>query len=185
MGRLLPLVSLLLLAACQADQEPEPSNERRSPSTPDPSTLFDVAPAEFDTVETPPREMVFGPPTEAPSPPAPPVPPEAVPPAPPPPRMNPPPLPTERGVSGSCDVRSTEDFCFTYSGTGWTPSTAEAHCRLAPASSFGAATCPTADRIATCTFVRDGQMLVYSYYAPYALDLARLACPGEFVADGR
>ena len=189
MGRLLTLVLLLVLPACgdEPASSPEPRSVRATAqdSTIAPTTLYDDAPVVYDTVEIAPSEMVFAAPREDPPVPAPiPVPDPAPPPVPPqPPRPARPP-PTERGVSGSCDVRSTENFCFTYTGPSWTPTTASAHCRLAPSSAFASVSCPSSGRIATCTFVRDEQMLVYSYYAPYALELARLACPGEFVAAG-
>ena len=86
-------------------------------------------------------------------------------------------------------MRPAEDYCFAYSGSAWTPDDAGAHCDDAPGASFRDGPCPTAGRIATCTFRRasdPGREIVYTTYAPAdadlrsALDLARLACPGTF-----
>ena len=110
-------------------------------------------------------------------------PPEAVRQIPAPPRPPPPPAPRPPGGSGSCDVRATETYCFSYTGPGWTPESAGANCAAAPSAVFGAGLCPTAGRIATCTFRRSTdptRELVYTTYAPADLDLARLACPGTF-----
>lgn len=118
---------------------------------------FDASPVVFDTVEPPPAA--------------------------PPPPDEPPDATTASGVSGSCDVRASENFCFAYTGTGWTPRLARTHCGRAPGAAFAASACPSADRIATCEFERPdapGQTLVYTYYAPYPVELARLACPGTF-----
>ena len=176
-----PLSFAVVLAACAcscgpSSEPPDASldapparpavSERRSapvrplearPSRPQ-TDDFDARPVEFDTIEPPP----------------------VAPPAPPP---DEPPPPTASGVSGSCDVRATENFCFAYTGPGWTPSQARAHCGRAPAARFDGGVCPAADRIATCAFERPdaaGQTLVYTYYAPYPVELARLACPGTF-----
>lgn len=124
-----------------------------------------TTPVVFDTTEPP--EAV----RQIPAPPRPPSPPL------------PPPAPRPSGGSGSCDVRATETYCFSYTGTGWTPENAGANCAAAPSAVFGAGPCPTAGRIATCTFRRSTdptRELVYTTYAPADLDLARLACPGSF-----
>lgn len=180
MVRLVLLVLVLVLAAC-GDRAPsqEPSDEAdsaREGSLPDtvrlgvtPPTPFDAAPIVFDTtepaepiVEIPPRRP---PPTTEPAPPRPP---------PPPPRG---------GPSGSCDVRETEGFCFAYTGDGWTPQEAEDHCAAAPNAAFQFGTCPLLGRIATCAFRRASEPdheIVYTYYEPYDVALAELACPGTF-----
>lgn len=143
------------------------------PQRPGPPTPFDAAPVVFDTSE-PPEVAVQIPVPERPPPPRPlpaPVPPPAPPPA------------VDPGPAGSCDVQRGEDFCFDYTGSGWTPDAAREHCAGAPASSFGAGTCPATGRIATCVFRRPSEPtreLTYTYYAPYDLGLARLACPGLF-----
>ena len=135
----------------------------------------DRPPVVFDTVEAP-RPV----PTPAPPPPPEPLAPPTLPPAAPPARP---------GVAGSCDVRPDESYCFAYTGTGWTPASAAAHCAVAPDATFRPAPCPTAGRIATCTFRRPSdpsREIVYTTYAPADLDLARLACPGVFeVISGR
>ena len=80
-------------------------------------------------------------------------------------------------------MRETESFCFTYTGTGWTAEDAEAQCSEAPASRYRRTACPTANRIATCVFRRPSDPtleIVYTYYAPYDIGLAEVACPGEF-----
>jgi len=92
-------------------------------------------------------------------------------------------MPEPAPAPGSCDVRETESFCFTYTGTGWTPEEAEAQCGEAPSSSYRRASCPTANRIATCIFRRPSDPtleVVYTYYAPYDVGIAEVACPGEF-----
>jgi hypothetical protein len=56
-------------------------------------------------------------------------------------------------------------------------------CDAAPDAQFGPGACPLADRIATCAFEQPsspGQEIVYTYYAPYDVALAELACPGRF-----
>lgn len=80
-------------------------------------------------------------------------------------------------------MRPAEPFCFTYTGTGWTAGEAEGHCDEAPSSSFHPGACPTAGRIGTCTFRRPSdptREIVYTYYEPYEVGLAELACPGTF-----
>lgn len=140
-----------------------------APAVPAPEP-FDAPSTVFDTVESPPPRS-FSPPPPAPAPP------------PPTPPARPAPQPDATTVWGRCDVRETEGFCFSYVGAGWTSADAERHCRQVPSGAFGPAACAEAERVATCTFERpdaDGQTLVYTYYAPYAVDLARLACPGAF-----
>ncbi|MFN3596761.1 MAG: hypothetical protein ACK41D_05780 [Rubricoccaceae bacterium] len=179
-----PLLSAaaLLLALAGGCRREAPSAPPAAPATPADTTVrAEAAPAlpapspggapfVFDTSETP----------EAPE--------AAVPiaPLPPPPPPEPPPTaPAPSGPAGACDVREAEQFCFTYSGTGWTPRTAREHCAGAPTGSFRAEPCPTEGRIATCTFRRadaPAREIVYTYYAPYDRALAQLACPGEFTA---
>ncbi len=80
-------------------------------------------------------------------------------------------------------MRESEGFCFAYTGSGWTPRTARENCAGAPNSSFGAGSCPLQGRIGTCTFHRPSdpsRELVYTYYEPYDVGLAELACPGTF-----
>lgn len=80
-------------------------------------------------------------------------------------------------------MRGTESFCFAYTGSGWTPQTARAHCDAAPATAFAPGTCPLVGRIATCAFARPDapdREVVYTYYEPFDVDLAELACPGTF-----
>ncbi len=128
---------------------------------------FDAPTTVFDTVESPPARRLEPPP-------------------PPPAPAGPEPPPDAATVWGRCDVRETEGFCFSYVGAGWTAAEAERHCRRVPSGTFGPSACADAERVATCAFERpdaNGQTLVYTYYAPYAVDLARLACPGEFSAD--
>ncbi len=162
------------LAGCgPASETPEPPSlvEARPPVAVPPlvptqpqTDTFEAPAVVFDTIEPPPPR----PPTPPPDDPG-----EAPPPS--------------TGPSGSCDVRASEAFCFDYEGTGWTPRLARDHCGRAPGARFGAGACPDADRIATCTFERPdapGQTLVYAYYAPYPVDLARLACPGAFESGG-
>ena len=134
-----------------------------------PPTPFDAAPIVFDTTE-PPEQVVQIPNRPTPTPPD------------PEPEPSPPP-PPDAGPSGSCDVRASEGFCFAYTGSGWTPQSARAHCADAPNATFSGGSCPLRDRIATCTFRRPSdpsRELVYSYYEPYDLGLAELACPGTF-----
>lgn len=86
-------------------------------------------------------------------------------------------------VAGSCDVRSTEQFCFTYTGEGWSPGAAQEHCGQAPDTDFRTQACPVDKRIATCVFRRDddpAQEITYTYYEPFDPALAEIACPGEF-----
>ncbi len=80
-------------------------------------------------------------------------------------------------------MRQTEGFCFAYTGSGWTPASARDHCGAIPNAAFAGSTCPLQDRIATCTYRRPSdpaRELVYTYYEPYDLALAELACPGSF-----
>ena len=84
-------------------------------------------------------------------------------------------------------MRETESFCFAYTGATWTAQTAEAHCAEAPNATFRAAECPAEGRIATCVFRRGeapSRQIVYTYYEPYDVDLARIACPGRFTVVG-
>lgn len=129
----------------------------------------------FDTTEPPPVPVVIQP--------RPPPPPEPAPrPAPRPPEPTPRP-PEPAAASGSCDVQDTESFCFAYTGDGWSRQAAREHCDAAPDSRYRPATCPSENAVATCRFTRDGAPtleIVYTYYAPYDLMLAELACPGDF-----
>lgn len=171
MGRPFLLLALALGVAGCRGEPPEPP---APPMQSEPATPFDAAPLVFDTTE-PPEQTVQIPPRPAPRPPEPtrtPPLPEPTPPAPPP-----------AGVSGSCDVRATEGFCFAYTGPGWTAAEAEDHCDAAPDAAFGPAACPLDDRVATCVYRRPsapGREIVYTYYAPFDLTLAELACPGTF-----
>lgn len=187
-GLLLYSLLLLTLAGC-ADEPPAsalptgapptpatgPDTARSLPPPPGPAAeprAFDGPTTVFDTVESPPPRTL-----------SPPRPVPADPPVPPSPPDRPEPPSDAAAVWGRCDVRPAEPFCFSYVGTGWTPDEAETHCAAAPGGAFGPAACPDAQRIGTCTFERpgaDGQTLVYTYYAPYPVDLARLACPGAF-----
>ena len=183
LSRLVPgLVLLAVAAGCQDDRPPETPTLAgpvvRVPRAPDTSTVdsdpptpYDASPIVFDTTE-PPEQIVQIPNRPLPPPPAPPTPtPRPPPPAPPP------------GPSGSCDVRASEGFCFAYTGSGWTRESATDHCDAAPNAVYGAGSCPLRGRIATCTFRRPSdpeRELVYTYYEPYDLALAELACPGTF-----
>lgn len=177
MTRSLPalLFAVVALAACRADPPAPESPPAAVPVAtlvrrPPPSTPFDAADTTFDTVE-PPEQTVQFPPRPEPRP---------------EPRTPPPPPP--RDSAGSCDVRATEGFCFTYTGEGWTPAAARDQCTAAPNASFDSGTCPREGRIATCTFERPsapGREIVYTYYEPYDPALAELACPGTFArTDG-
>jgi|GEM_PF-3546452 len=152
-------------AAAAQDSSRLAALPRPAPASPEP---FDAPSTVFDTVESPPPRS-FTPPAPAPPPTAPPA--------------RPVPQPDASTVWGRCDVRETEGFCFSYVGAGWTAADVERHCAQVPSGDFGPVSCTDAERVATCTFERpdaDGQTLVYTYYAPYAVDLARLACPGDF-----
>ncbi|WP_412060277.1 hypothetical protein [Rubrivirga sp. IMCC45206] len=182
------LLLALALAACgPGDRAPEPAPEAAptAPGTPaaplppadvgtdgggeDPAQPYDGSTVVFDPSEPP--ETV----TQIPPRPAPPTPRPSTPP--------PPPAPEPLGPSGSCDVRSTEGYCFAFTGETWTPSAARSQCAAAPEASYAPATCPLDGRVATCTFERPsqpGREIVYTYYAPYDPRLAELACPGTF-----
>ena len=195
MARRAPLLlaAALALAACRADPPaPEPPDARPPaeaaldpptgvlPETteavrpaPAPPTPFDAATVVFDTSE-PPERVVRIPPRPTPTPPR------------PTPRPTPParpPAPDTRGPSGSCDVRASEGYCFAFTGDAWTPDAARGRCAAAPSAAFDPGTCPLADRVATCAYERPstpGREIVYTYYAPYDIALAELACPGTF-----
>ena len=80
-------------------------------------------------------------------------------------------------------MRTTEGYCFAFTGESWTPSAARSQCAAAPDAAYAPATCPLDGRVATCTFERPsqpGREIVYTYYAPYDPRLAELACPGTF-----
>ncbi len=178
----LPLLAVLAgvvacavaLAACEPDAPA--SSEAAEPAfassaeAPEDDESFDASDMVFEPAE-PPEAVVQIPPR---------------PPAPPPlpaPDLTPPPLPAPRAQAGSCDVRETEGYCFAYTGDSWSTADARAQCTAAPAARFADAACPLADRVATCTFERPsapGKEIVYTYYAPYELALAELACPGAF-----
>ena len=128
-----------------------------------------------------PADVVFEPVPDEPPPAVVEIPPRPAPPPSPAPRLLPAPAPPPAAPrpSGSCDVRASEGFCLAFTGDGWTPAAARAQCDAAPDAAFGAAACPLADRIATCTFERPsapGREIVYTYYAPYDPALAELAC---------
>ena len=185
---------LLLAAGCAPDATPEPPEPAQpirplapeaEPSAAAPGadsldvpTVFDRAEVVFDTLEPEPARRV-----EIPEP-APPPRPQPTPrstPEPEPPPL-PPPAPAPP-VAGSCDVRESESFCFAYTGATWSTEAAEANCAEAPGSTFSVRECPAEGRIATCVFRRGeapARQIVYTYYAPYDLGLARLACPGRF-----
>ena len=175
----LPLLAVLALAACEAEApaSPEPAEPARPPAVeapPDADKPFDASDMVFEPADPvePPEAVVQIPPR--PPPPPPPL---------PSPDLIPPPVPTPRGQAGSCDVRETEGYCFAYTGDAWTAGDARAQCTAAPRARFADAACPLADRIATCTFERPsapGKEIVYTYYRPYDLALAELACPGVF-----
>ena len=174
MGRL-PLAVVLLIAGCGPERSsgPPPSAPPADPRGGGAATVV------FDTTEPP--EVVVqipeGPPPRGPQPSPEPRPEPPLPPAPP-----------GGGPSGSCDVRATEGYCFTYTGAGWSPRSARANCAGAPAATFGPGACPLADRVATCAFRRPSEPdreILYTYYAPTDLALAELACPGTFTAIER
>ena len=175
MGRPLVVV-FLVLAGCRGERAEPPARPVEAPAPP--ATPFDAAPIVFDTVE-PPDVLVQIPPR--PDPPRPEPRPEPRRPDPAPARL--PPAPPAGGPSGSCDVRASEGFCFTYTGPGWTPREAASNCDAAPGATFGPGTCPLDGRVATCAFRRPSapdREIVYTYYAPYDLTLAEIACPGTF-----
>lgn len=137
---------------------------RDSTGTASAPTVFDAAPTVIDSIEPAGPTVVL--PQSPPEPIEPPAPPEP-----------------EPRVAGRCDVRDTEQFCFTYTGSGWTPADARAHCANAPESDFSNDRCPLSERIATCVFNPGGDSvreITYTYYAPYDPALAEIACPGEF-----
>ena len=164
------LFALVLTAGCGGEaapsrppeSPPEPFETPRG-ADPEPDT---PAPVVFDTTEPAPPTV------EIPVRPPPPPMPEPLPPPPP-----------QAEVPGSCDVRGTESFCFAYTGVGWSAEDARDQCREAPASTYRTGACPTSGRIATCIFRRPSDPtleIVYTYYAPYDLGLAEVACLGEF-----
>ena len=177
MARVALLLAGFAFIGCASEpaEPPRPLHSDAPPARQDPPDAaspmpFDASDVVFEPAE-PPEAVVQIPPK--PPPPPPPL---------PAPNLLPPPPPS-RGPSGSCDVRETEGFCFAYTGAGWTPQDARAQCAAAPDARFGPGTCPLADRIATCAFERasaPGREIVYTYYAPYDLALAELACPGTF-----
>ena len=80
-------------------------------------------------------------------------------------------------------MRGAEGYCLTFTGDGWTPESARGRCAEAPDAAFDAGACPVVRRIATCTYTPSsapGRETVYTYYAPYDIALAELACPGVF-----
>ena len=80
-------------------------------------------------------------------------------------------------------MRGTEGYCFAYTGDGWTPRSARAHCDGATDAAFQPGSCPLAGRIATCAYARPDvpdREIVYTYYEPFDPALAELACPGTF-----
>lgn len=177
MGRLASVL-LLLVAGCGSDPAPRSApNEPLAADADDsarPPTPFSGAPAVFDTTEPPEQVVQIVPRPE---------PPPAARPDPTPPAPRPPPPPASGGPSGSCDVRGSEGFCFTYTGAGWSPRDARANCAEAPGADFSPGTCPTEGRIATCAFRRPSapdREIVYTYYEPFDPVLAELACPGTF-----
>ena len=84
-------------------------------------------------------------------------------------------------------MRQSEGYCLAFAGRRWTPNEARAICDAAPDAQFGPGACPLEDRIATCAFEQPsspGQEIVYTYYEPYDVTLAELACPGRFTLVG-
>jgi len=80
-------------------------------------------------------------------------------------------------------VRASEGFCFAFTGDAWTADAARTRCQSAPEATFDPGTCPLVGRIATCAYTppsAPGREIVYTYYAPYDIALAELACPGTF-----
>ena len=161
------LLLALALAAC-SDDRPAPERAPAPAAVPAP-TPFDSARVTVDTLGEPPEATV-----EIPQRPVPP----------PEPRPRPPSIaPITRGPAGSCDVGGAERYCLTFTGEGWTPESARGRCAEAPDAAFGAGACPVARRIATCTYAPSSapdREAVYTYYAPYDVALAELACPGTF-----
>ena len=167
------LASASALSSCGRDAETRPGVPRELAEVSSVPRGADLEP------DARPDPIVFD--TTEPAPPSVEIPVRPPPPAPLPSPTPPPPPPTT--APGSCDVRETESFCFAYTGAGWTVEDAEAQCREAPSSRYLARSCPTAGQVATCIFRRpsDPTMeIVYTYYAPYDLGLAEVACPGEF-----
>ena len=172
----MPLRAALLVAlALAACGEPDGASAER----PDVGRTPPAAPRGADIEPDGPPPVVFD--TTEPAPP-----PVEIPVRPPPPEPDPSPPPSPPPVvaaPGSCDVRETESFCFAYTGSGWTDADARDQCGEAPASTYRRGACPVAGRVATCTFRRPSDPtleVVYTYYAPYNLGLAEVACPGEF-----
>ena len=167
------LLAGLTLAACERESPAAPSAPAAPvaaalPDDPAPAPPFDASDMVFEPAEPP--EPVVQIPTR-------PLPPR------PSPEPAPLPAPAPRSQAGRCDVRETEGYCFAYTGEAWTPADARAQCTAAPGARFADAACPLADQVATCTFERSsapGREIVYTYYAPYDLSLAELACPGSF-----
>ena len=164
------------LAGCERQPPAAKPSERpraAAPESAEPPTPFDASGVVFEPAppEEPPEAIVQIPPRPSPAP------------SPAPVLLPPPPPPASRGPSGSCDVRESEGFCFTFTGDGWTAGAARAQCGAAPQATFGPGSCPLADRVATCAFERPsapGREIVYVYYEPYEPALAELACPGTF-----
>ncbi|MEL6616226.1 MAG: hypothetical protein AAFQ43_10835, partial [Bacteroidota bacterium] len=149
------------------------------PDRPEAQTVFDAAEAVFDTLEPPQRQTIEI--AEAPQPTPPPRPTPTPVPDPIPEPL--PPLAPVAPVAGSCDVRESESYCFTYTGATWSAAAAEQNCSEAPEATFRPAECPSEGRIATCVYRRGeapAREIVYTYYEPYDLGLARIACPGRF-----
>lgn len=200
MPRVRPLVLSLLilpLAGCsertdatapEATVRGEASGETATPGgddlpdRPEAQTVFDAAEAVFDTLEPPQRRTVEIREAPRPQPQPRPLP---IPVPEPTPLPDPlPPLSPSPPVAGSCDVRDSESYCFTYTGATWSAAAAEQNCAEAPEASFQAAECPVEGRIATCVYRRGeapSREIVYTYYEPYDINLARIACPGRFI----
>ncbi len=87
---------------------------------------------------------------------------------------------------GHCDVRSTDNRCIDFTGSGWTLEGAQSECANAPGSSFVTETCPSTNRIGTCTIHPNGDAsleLIQTFYAPMDPILAEGICPGRFEAE--
>ncbi len=89
-------------------------------------------------------------------------------------------------IVGSCDVRTSLNYCYEYVGAEWTEQGAQDECASAPGGKRSGSRCPRPDVVGSCQYHPGGNQsreLIYYYYPPLDTSTAEKSCPGTFVAN--